>query len=97
MGDLNPWEEPAQAHTELFDVVLVKEGAYPHSAEPEQLKRVTVEASSTLAARSAPEVEAEKGWRPFQVTTPGVSTPEEVNARQRRILGEQPTFDRSKV
>jgi len=97
MGDLNPWQEPARTHEEMFDVVMVKDGAAPHSALPEQLKRVTVMASSTLAARSAPEVESQAGWRAFQVTVPGVATPEEVNARQRAILGEQPPLDRSKV
>lgn len=97
MPDTNPWTSPIEPRKELFDVVLVKEGAYPHSAKPDELRRVTVEATSTLGARSAPEVEAITGWRPFQVTTPGVETPEEVAARQRQILDDHPPIDRARI
>jgi hypothetical protein len=97
MPDVNPWTSPIETRKELFDVVLVKEGAHPHSAKTTELKRVTVEASSTLAARSDPKVEAETGWRPFQVTTPGQETPEEVAARQRSMMEEHPPVDRARI
>ena len=78
----NEWNPPI--HQQSFDVVLLADGKSEFTATPEDYKRVTVRAESTLAASGAPEVSQEStGYHVCAVTPMGVLTPQEMLSRQR--------------
>jgi hypothetical protein len=71
-------------HKEHFDVVLVKEGVPEHGATMGDIKRVSVQAESPIAAQMAVH---EKGFRVHRATPPGMLTDLEVFANRRTYDG----------
>ncbi len=74
-------------HTEVYDVVLLKNGVNSLDAKPGDFKRITVVASSPLQAQFMPEVEAEKEYTALHTAPVGVATDPEIHARRRELEG----------
>jgi hypothetical protein len=82
-------------HVEAFDVVLIKKGASSLTAKVGDFKRLTIEASSSLAAQLDDRVSAESEYVPMMAIRPGVMSEPEIMARRRELEG--PPVDRSAV
>jgi hypothetical protein len=91
-------EDTYPVHTELFDVVMVKDGVSHNDAKPEDIKRLPVVASGPLAAQISDEAmafAAKEGYTAVHATKPGVLTELESLAMRRQMEGSVP--DRSKI
>lgn len=93
----NPHEEPWQETQENFEVIMRKRAVSPGAATPDDYKRVPVRAPSTIAAVMHQSVQAHVDYVALQAVPPGQNIQEEVLARQRQILGDQPPLDRSLI
>ena len=82
-------------HTELFEVVLLKDGTNEMKANTEDFRRVPIEASSPLQAQMSDKVLVE-GYHSIFATKPGILTDPEVMARRRAMDGES-KVDRTKL
>lgn len=80
-------------HVEQFEVVLLKDSVSDLSAKPDDFKRVSVEASSPIAAQISDKAKVQ-GYRAIFATKPGVLTDPEVMARRREA---DVHVDRSKI
>lgn len=82
-------------HSEMFEVVLLKNGVSDLVALPGDFKRVQVQASAPFHALTHDDVAAVQGFHPLFATAPGVASQPEIMARRRELEG--PTVDRSKI
>jgi hypothetical protein len=88
--------ELPQPRKETFDVVMLAAGKTEFDAHPDDFRRVTVRAESTLAAGGDPAVAAAATThRTFAIMPQGVLSPAEILARGRAQNG--PVVDKSKV
>lgn len=79
---------------EIFEVVLIKNGASVLTCKSEDLKRVTVESTDPLAAMMSDEATKVEGYSVVQATKPDVMIEAEIMAKRRELEGD--LSDRSK-
>ena len=79
--------EPYPEHKEDFEVVMLKDGVSELDAKPEDIKRVHVNAVSSLAAQMHDDVQKFEGHKAVFVAKPGVPTDLETHARRRELEG----------
>jgi hypothetical protein len=77
--------ENEMKRTELFDIVMLKEGVSEFEAKTTDFKRVPVEARDPLQAQMSEAVAKEKGYRVLFAAKPGVLTDPEIMARRREL------------
>lgn len=97
MAQENPYSGPWSNRKEPFHVLMLPVGVTIGTAKAAQYKRVPVAADNTWLATQDEAVTAVKDHWVVTVTKPGMTTQEEVSARQRDLNMEMGPYDKTKV